>query len=76
MLTNSFNVFLDKSHFQSKRFVINLNFNVSTAYRILSTLEEYGYVSRLKNKDYVIGTQALYLSAFIRKVIILSKFAQ
>ncbi len=25
--------------------------------------EEYGYVSRLKNKDYVVGTQALYLSA-------------
>ena len=29
----------------------------------MSTLEEYGYVSRLKNKDYVVGTQALYLSA-------------
>ena len=28
-----------------------------------ATLEKYGYVSRLKNKDYVVGTQALYLSA-------------
>ena len=34
-----------------------------TTYRILRSLEKYGYVSRLKNKDYVVGTQALYLSA-------------
>ncbi|MBT7149372.1 MAG: IclR family transcriptional regulator [Thiotrichales bacterium] len=54
---------LDKSKFSIKEICKQLNFNVSTAYRILSTLEEYGYVSRLKNKDYVIGTQALYLSA-------------
>ena len=54
---------LDKSKFSIKQICKQLNFNVSTAYRILSTLEEYGYVSRLKNKDYVIGTQALYLSA-------------
>jgi DNA-binding IclR family transcriptional regulator len=54
---------LDKSNFSIKQICKQLNFNVSTAYRILSTLEEYGYVSRLKNKDYVIGTQALYLSA-------------
>ena len=40
-----------------------LNFNLSTSYRILSTLEEYGYVSRLRNKKYVIGTQPIYLSA-------------
>ncbi len=40
-----------------------LNFNLSTTYRILSTLEEYGYVSRLRNKKYVIGTQPIYLSA-------------
>ncbi len=40
-----------------------LNFNLSTTYRILSTLEKYGYVSRLRNKKYVIGTQPIYLSA-------------
>lgn len=54
---------LDKTQFSIKEICTQLNFNVSTAYRILCTLEEYGYVSRLKNKDYVIGTQALYLSA-------------
>ena len=54
---------LDRTQFSIKEICTQLNFNVSTAYRILSTLEEYGYVSRLKNKDYVIGTQALYLSA-------------
>ena len=54
---------LDKSTFSIKEICDHLNFNVSTVYRVLSTLEEYGYVSRLKNKDYVLGTQALYLSA-------------
>lgn len=54
---------LDKSSFSIKEICEQLNFNVSTAYRILSTLEDYGYVSRLKNKNYVVGTQALYLSA-------------
>ena len=54
---------LDKTEFSIKEICAQLNFNVSTAYRILCTLEEYGYVSRLKNKNYVIGTQALYLSA-------------
>jgi len=54
---------LDKSQFSIKEICDQLNFNVSTAYRILSTLEDYGYVSRLKNKEYVVGTQALYLSA-------------
>ena len=45
---------LDKTQFSIKEICTQLNFNVSTAYRILSTLEEYGYVSRLKNKDYVL----------------------
>jgi DNA-binding IclR family transcriptional regulator len=54
---------LDKSQFSIKEICDQLNFNVSTAYRILCTLEDYGYVSRLKNKEYVVGTQALYLSA-------------
>jgi len=49
--------------FSINKFCDQLNFNVSTAYRILKTLEDYGYVSRLKNKKYVVGTQALYLSA-------------
>jgi len=54
---------LDKAQFSIKDICEKLNFNLSTIYRILTTLEEYGYVSRLKNKDYVVGTQALYLSA-------------
>ncbi len=38
-------------------------FSSSTAYRILNHLEDFGYVSRLKNKDYMVGTQAIYLNA-------------
>ena len=45
---------LDKSQFSIKEICDQLNFNVSTAYRILSTLEDYGYVSRLQNKEYVV----------------------
>ena len=54
---------LDKTQFSINEICEKLGFNISTTYRILSTLEEYGYVSRLKSKDYVVGTQALYLSA-------------
>ena len=54
---------LDKTQFSINEICEKLHFNISTTYRILSTLEEYGYVSRLKSKDYVVGTQALYLSA-------------
>ena len=38
-------------------------FNPSTIHRILNTLVTYGYITRLPNKYYSIGTQALYLSA-------------
>ena len=38
-------------------------FNPSTVYRILNHLEDFGYVSRLKNKEYMVGTQAIYLNA-------------
>ena len=54
---------LDKTQFSINEICEKLHLNISTTYRILSTLEEYGYVSRLKSKDYVVGTQALYLSA-------------
>jgi len=54
---------LDKTQFSINEICEKLHFNISTTYRILCTLEEYGYVSRLKSKDYVVGTQALYLSA-------------
>ena len=50
---------LDKASFSIKEICDQLNFNVSTTYRILCALEEYGYVSRLQNKNYVLGTQAL-----------------
>ena len=54
---------LERSKYSLKEVSEKLNFNLSTTYRILSSLEEYGYVSRLRNKKYVIGTQPLYLSA-------------
>ena len=54
---------LDKTQFSINEISEKLDFNISTTYRILCSLEKYGYVSRLKNKDYVVGTQALYLSA-------------
>ncbi len=53
----------DRPKYSLREISEKLNFNLSTSYRILSTLEEYGYVSRLRNKKYVIGTQPIYLSA-------------
>jgi DNA-binding IclR family transcriptional regulator len=53
----------DRPKYSLREISEKLNFNMSTTYRILSTLEEYGYVSRLRNKKYVIGTQPIYLSA-------------
>jgi len=38
-------------------------FNQSTAYRILQTLIEFGYIIRTTDKSYCIGTQPVYLSA-------------
>jgi DNA-binding IclR family transcriptional regulator len=54
---------IDKAHYSLKEISESLGFNLSTTYRILTTLESYGYVLRLRDKQYTIGTQALYLSA-------------
>mgnify|MGYP000070649769 FL=1 len=54
---------IDKAQYSLKEISESLRFNLSTTYRILTTLEEYGYVVRLRDKQYTIGTQALYLSA-------------
>jgi DNA-binding IclR family transcriptional regulator len=54
---------IEKAQFSLKEISESLGFNLSTTYRILTTLESYGYVVRLRDKQYTIGTQALYLSA-------------
>tara|TARA_B110000914_G_scaffold212680_1_gene213861 strand:+ start:515 stop:1204 length:690 start_codon:yes stop_codon:yes gene_type:complete len=54
---------IDKAQYSLKEISESLGFNLSTTYRILTTLESYGYVVRLRDKQYTIGTQALYLSA-------------
>ena len=54
---------IEKAQFSLKEISESLGFNLSTTYRILTTLENYGYVVRLRDKQYTIGTQALYLSA-------------
>ncbi len=53
----------EKNEYTLREISEQLNFNLSTTYRILTTLEQYGYVSRQRNKKYVVGTQALYLSS-------------
>ena len=54
---------LDQSQLSIKDICKKYQFNNSSVYRILCHLEEFGYVSRLKNKDYMVGTQAIYLNA-------------
>ncbi|MCS5592897.1 MAG: IclR family transcriptional regulator [Gammaproteobacteria bacterium] len=54
---------IDRAQYSLKEISESLGFNLSTTYRILTTLENYGYVVRLRDKQYTIGTQALYLSA-------------
>ena len=54
---------LDQSELSLKDICKKYQFNTSTTYRILTQLEEFGYVSRLKNKEYMVGTQAIYLNA-------------
>lgn len=54
---------LDQSQLSIKDICEKYQFNTSSVYRILSHLEEFGYVSRLKNKEYMVGTQAIYLNA-------------
>jgi len=54
---------LDQSQFSIKDICKKYQFNNSSVYRILCHLEEFGYVSRLKNKEYMVGTQAIYLNA-------------
>ena len=39
---------LDKSQFSIKEICDQLNYNISTAYRILSTLEDYGYLEEIR----------------------------
>lgn len=54
---------LERPSYDLKEINKILGFNLSTTYRILNTLINYGYIVRLKNKQYTIDTQALYLSA-------------
>ena len=54
---------LDQSQLSIKDICKKYQFNNSSVYRILCHLEEFGYVSRLKNKEYMVGTQAIYLNA-------------
>jgi len=54
---------IDRAQYSLKEISESLGFNLSTTYRILTMLENYGYVVRLRDKQYTIGTQALYLSA-------------
>lgn len=54
---------LDQSQLSIKDICKKYQFNPSSTYRILCHLEEFGYVSRLKNKEYMVGTQAIYLNA-------------
>ena len=54
---------LDQSQFSIKDICKKYQFNNSSFYRILCHLDEFVYVSRLKNKEYMVGTQAIYLNA-------------
>ena len=66
---------MERPSLSLKEICAEVGFNASTAYRILHTLAEYGYVIRTGNKQYCIGTTPLSLSAIYQKTNHLTKIS-
>lgn len=49
------------------------NFNITTTYRNLQTLIDFGYISRRMDRKYCIGPSFVYLSAVANKDLELSQ---
>jgi DNA-binding IclR family transcriptional regulator len=54
---------VEKPALSIKEISEKLLFNTATIHRILSTLVQYGYLVQTANREYCIGTKAVYLSA-------------